>query len=222
MIKNEKNKPYFYKITNIINGRYYYGSGKKNNYLGSGCLLKNAYDKYGIENFEFEILKYFEDRKSAFLFEDRFLKFYNISTDDLSYNLCDCAGGGDTISTNPNRDKIIEKMSKSKIEYLRENPPIGENNNFYNKNHTEETKKRWSENRKGDKNPAYGISVKDRLGDSYEDWKKSCSRPGRQNGRYGKSLMDIWTGKYGLVEARRREKSRVEKRRINKLNKLSK
>jgi hypothetical protein len=46
---------YFYKITNKINGKYYYGVHSTNNiedgYMGSGVVITKAYEKYGIGNF---------------------------------------------------------------------------------------------------------------------------------------------------------------------------
>lgn len=64
---------YFYKITNNLNGHFYYGVHNTNDlndgYMGSGTKLHYAYKKYGIENFTKEILKFFDTSKEAFEYE---------------------------------------------------------------------------------------------------------------------------------------------------------
>ena len=68
---------YFYKITNNINGDFYYGFHTTNNlndgYMGSGVALHEAYSKFGIENFTKEIIKYFNTRKEAYEYEAKML-----------------------------------------------------------------------------------------------------------------------------------------------------
>ena len=63
---------YFYKITNNINGHYYYGIHSTDNlddgYMGSGSILNYAYKIYGIENFTKEIIKFFENREECSLY----------------------------------------------------------------------------------------------------------------------------------------------------------
>lgn len=82
---------YFYKITNNINGHFYYGAHSTNNlndnYFGSGIKLKDAIKKYGKENFTKEILKYFNTREELSEYE------FNIVNEELikskeCYNIC--------------------------------------------------------------------------------------------------------------------------------------
>lgn len=64
---------YVYKITNKINGKFYIGKkSSKNiddNYYGSGVVIRQAIKKYGIDNFQKEILKTFNTSEEAFLYE---------------------------------------------------------------------------------------------------------------------------------------------------------
>ena len=59
-----------YQTTNKINGKFYIGvhqtSDINDGYLGSGSLLKAAIVKYGIENFQREILHIFKTKKEAY------------------------------------------------------------------------------------------------------------------------------------------------------------
>ena len=66
-IKENKRFHFTYKTTNLINGRYYLGMHSTNRiddgYLGSGKRLYYELNKYGRDNFKFEILEQFDSRE---------------------------------------------------------------------------------------------------------------------------------------------------------------
>jgi len=100
---------YIYKITNNINGRWYIGkhNGTDPTYMGSGKLLKQAYKKYGKENFKKEILETCDTEEQLNFCEARWIALTGAITDPNSYNLVDGGTGGD-------RSKFI---AYSKIDY---------------------------------------------------------------------------------------------------------
>jgi group I intron endonuclease len=116
-----------YKTTNLINGKYYIGKDEKNDpkYLGSGTILNRAIKKYGRDNFKKEILEKCETRNELNEREKYWIK--ELSGTSVGYNIALGGNGGDTYSMNPNLDSIREKFK-------------GENNHFYGKTHTDETK----------------------------------------------------------------------------------
>lgn len=81
---------YFYRITNLLNGHFYYGIHSTYNvedgYMGSGKRLNLAYKKYGVENFTKEILKFFKTRNDAAAYEMEIVN-ETLITNDNCYNL---------------------------------------------------------------------------------------------------------------------------------------
>jgi hypothetical protein len=157
---------YFYKTTNLINGKFYYGSGSKENYLGSGKALKRALKKYGKENFKIEKLRFFETRELAYEFEERFLLFFNVCSLKESYNSKNGGLGtakGTTLSKE-HKDKIkqtcLKVLGDSKYRKYKSFTQTGEKNNMYGRTHKESSKKLMSEKKKGlydgKNNPNYG------------------------------------------------------------------
>ena len=55
VVENQEIHYLVYKITNLVNGKYYIGQHQTKNpyddYMGSGLMLENAKAKYGINNF---------------------------------------------------------------------------------------------------------------------------------------------------------------------------
>ena len=112
---NKQKYHYFYKITNNINNKFYYGIHSTNNlndgYMGSGKRLHYAYKKYDIENFTKEILKFFNSRKEASDYEAEVVTETLVKKDDC-YNV---ALGGEIPNTlncivvYDNQEKCLKK-----------------------------------------------------------------------------------------------------------------
>lgn len=87
---NERKYHYLYKITNLVNNKYYYGIHSTDNledgYMGSGVRLKAAYAKYGIFNFRKEIISFYENRKEL-LDAERDIVNESLLTDKNCYNI---------------------------------------------------------------------------------------------------------------------------------------
>lgn len=81
---------YFYKITNLLNEHYYYGVHQTDDlddgYMGSGRRLHRAYEKYGIENFKKEILKYFDNAEDMYNYEESIVT-EKLTKDENCYNI---------------------------------------------------------------------------------------------------------------------------------------
>lgn len=113
-VKSEK-KSGIYKITNIKNGKVYIGQSndilrRKNEHLRSlsngyhyNDYLQNSFNKYGLENFLFEIIEYCKedelDKKEMY-----YIKHYNSMDKTKGYNLR--AGGNKPILSMESRIKI--------------------------------------------------------------------------------------------------------------------
>jgi hypothetical protein len=122
-----KNKKYniVYRTQNLINGKEYIGFHQTDNiddgYLGSGKLLKRAVEAHGPENFEREIIAVFDCKEDALALEKELVNEEYVGRRD-TYNVA--IGGGACIL-------------------------YGENNGFYGKTHTKETREKISRNNTG-------------------------------------------------------------------------
>lgn len=107
-----------YRIKNLVNGKSYYGSSKQiekrfirhkrelKNKTHINCLLQRAWDKYGEENFLFEVV---EECEIKFLLELE-QKYLNTHPE---YNIGIKSSGGDNLSQNPKKHTIIQKITES-------------------------------------------------------------------------------------------------------------
>lgn len=93
-----------YKVTNKINGKYYVGMHKTRDlddgYVASGLLISRAIEKYGLENFNREILHFLDSdeemkEKEAEIVDEDFV------ADPMTYNLkVGGEGGWDHLNSN--------------------------------------------------------------------------------------------------------------------------
>lgn len=157
-----------YIHTNIINSKKYVGMtcniksrfGKD----GGGYLHKNkerkfiqpafanAINKYGWENFSHEIIFSNLLKEEADALESELIKKYDTQNPDRGYNIKDGGSNGH-----------LSEETKKKLSLAMTGRYDGENNPFYNKHHSQETKdflkEKGKENARditGDKNPMFG------------------------------------------------------------------
>jgi hypothetical protein len=104
-----------YKITNLINKKFYIGkdTSSDSNYFGSGLLIKRAIEKYGLENFQKEIIDETDNYEELSLKEKYWINHFNSTNLKIGYNISKGGDGGDTLSNHPNLDIIKEKISKN-------------------------------------------------------------------------------------------------------------
>lgn len=144
-----------YKITCVVNNRIYIGSAKNfrirfNRHLNDlknnkhiNTHLQRAFDKYGIDNFKFEILEECESSKlleTEQIYLDK-LKPYN----ENGFNIGKSSSGGDNLSNNPNRNEIIDKIRNTL-------------NDNISKMTLEEKKEKWSKPMENNPNWKGGLS----------------------------------------------------------------
>lgn len=127
-----------YKITNNINQKFYIGMHQTKDladeYMGSGKLIRQAIQKYGLENFTKEVLFIFDNEDEMRKKEKELVVIC-----ENSYNLCDGGKGGFGYLNRSGKSlrtgAILSEQTKTKISKSK----IGQK-------HTEEAKRKISEN----------------------------------------------------------------------------
>ena len=114
------NKEYvIYKTTNLINNKIYVGKDEYNNpeYLGSGKLLHQAIDKYGIENFTKEIIEICSSEEHS-LRESYWINELPCLA-PVGYNILIGSFGGDTYTHHPNKKIYSKRISNANTGKIR-------------------------------------------------------------------------------------------------------
>ena len=178
---------YTYIVTNKINGKVYVGShswdgeGLDPNYYGSGKLIKRSVEKYGKENFQVEVLYYYNTVEECRADEERILTEYNVRDCIHSYNLKNAAVGWTSEDVAGENNPWYGKRGKDSPLYGKR----GKGTPNYGKHHTEETRKKMSEAHKGEKHYMYGKHLS-------EEHRKKLSQAfkGEKHPFYGKHLSE--------------------------------
>jgi len=156
-----------YKITNLVNGKFYIGSSvnvknrfsthisELNSNTHGNIHLQRAWNKYGQDNFKFELIEIVEDNKLLLEREQFFL-----DTFEPSYNICKNASNHLGLKYS---DESRKKISENHADVSGVNNPMyglkGELSPNYGKNHKEETKQKIKlaiGDRTGQNNPMHG------------------------------------------------------------------
>lgn len=106
------------------NGKSYIGKyegSKKDNYLGSGKLLKRAILKYGRESFIRIILQEFKDKEECRAGEKKWIGLFNAVASPNFYNIAKGGEGGDTFSGLQEEEKVVLQV-KLKARKKRKSP----------------------------------------------------------------------------------------------------
>lgn len=151
-----------YKITNRVNGKVYIGQTvtslkqrwKCHRHSSANCIFHKAIRKYGAENFTVEQIDIAADVDELNMKEKYWIRHYN-SMIPNGYNSTD--GGDNFVVSETVRKKMSEKRKGVPGRKL-----YGEENPFYGKKHSEETRRKLSEHAKkrtGSKNPFYGHAL---------------------------------------------------------------
>ena len=120
------NKKYYYvyRIVNQVNGKEYIGFHSTDDlddgYMGSGKILKQAIEKHGIDKFKKEIIQIFDNKHDAEKLERELVNEDYVKRED-TYNIS--LGGNVCIL-------------------------FGENNGFYGKKHSEETRQKMKDGKR--------------------------------------------------------------------------
>ncbi len=192
----DKKFHYVYKITNVLNGKFYVGRRSTNkhpnidSYMGSGWALKGAYLKHGKKNFIKEVLEMCYDLETLKEREEYWIS--HTKAVKMGYNLVENSGGG--YINKETYDMMSEKFKGRRPETDKIIATKRENGNL---GHTGETK----------------AKIKKSVRETYEnpEIRKKCAHIGENNPFYGK------THSKKTIELLRRPKSEEHKKNLARL-----
>lgn len=202
---------YVYKITNLVNGKIYIGKHSTDDlddgYMGSGKRLHQAYKKYGLENFNKEVIDYYNSEDELNQGEIYWIAKFNSTDQNIGYNLT--YGGEGEIPTEEVRRKLSEAHRGKKLseEHRRKIGEFwkGKPSRYKGKHHTEEYKMKMRELMKGVNHPMYGKHHTEESRRKISEARKDTQRSEATKKKMSESAKSAW-----------------QKRKLEKLNQTNK
>lgn len=162
-----------------------------NGYKGSVCFY-SAIKKYGWDGFDHEIIASNLTKKEADSFEQILIKKLKTQNKKYGYNICDGGNRNNSFQGRKLSEEHRQKISESKIG--EKNPMYGvslygETNGMYGKHHSEECRQKMKEMFSGENNPMYGKHHTEKTKKKISEARKG-KYGGENNPFYGKSHTD--------------------------------
>lgn len=120
-------KFFIYLITNLVNDKKYVGKsnntkqrwndhrkialGGKAKYPTEFFAIHAALNKYGLDNFKFEIIEEFENEDDSYQAETKWISYYNCNKTKNGYN-CNMGGKGGVVPNEETIQKLIVAQNK--------------------------------------------------------------------------------------------------------------
>jgi group I intron endonuclease len=172
-----------YKITNLVNNKCDIGQStnlskrlnrhkndlKNNRHFNKH--LQNAYNKYGLDKFSFNIIERGLSEDELDDYEIDYIKLYNSTDRKFGYNI---RSGGE--ANHKMADETKQKLSKAKTGVsLSEEHKLAISKGSKGKELSEEHIKNISESKKGDKNPMHGVEPWNKGKNIPNTWQRNTS-----------------------------------------------
>lgn len=191
-----------YRIQSLSTGMVYFGSAKnmvsrRDQHLRAlvrgvhhNYHLQALFNTYGVGDLKFSVVKRYVDKSAATAHEEQLILKHRLNPQLMNVSLG--TNGGDNLSRNPNRDRIIKRMTSttqarmnllSAADKQRLYGQPKTKNGMHGRTHTEEVKKRLSDVAKGNQWAAgakRSQEVKDKLSEI------ASARTGQLNPFYGR------------------------------------
>lgn len=195
-----------YKIISKKTGKFYIGSSedlrkRKKGHLTAlqknrhhNAKLQAIYNRHGVDDLRFVVVKLIQNRSRAYALEDRLIKASG--SDKKLLNIGLGARGGDNLSLNPRRKEIVARIADSVHERMSSMTAkekkavfgrVGSSNGMWGKTHDEDTRRKISQANSGkSRNKGVPKSAEHRAALSAS----AKGRTGEKNGFYGRSHSD--------------------------------